>query len=121
MYVNVMVATLQNTWVHHVFKDCIQLCFVGIYTGSIYVDSVLKRNGFPGEGVINGSVTFIKTHSKPSNKYEKAVLLVRNPYECILSEFNRQRSKSHTGIVPYSRYQTGESANMLQSVLFFAL
>ena len=31
-------------------------------TGSIYTDEDLKLNGFPGEGVTDGSVLVVKTH-----------------------------------------------------------
>ena len=46
-----------NTWVRHL----IQLA-TGIQTGSIYHELRLQRNGFPGEGISNGSVVAIKSH-----------------------------------------------------------
>ena len=47
-----------NTWVRHL----LQLA-TGIQTGSIFNEQRLKRNGFPGEGIVNGSVIAIKTHN----------------------------------------------------------
>ena len=47
-----------NTWVRHL----IQLV-TGLQTGSTYLDDELKANGFPGEGISNGSVIVVKVHS----------------------------------------------------------
>ena len=47
-----------NTWVRHL----LQLA-TGKQTGSIFHELRLKRNGFPGEGIIDGSVVAIKTHN----------------------------------------------------------
>ena len=33
---------------------------LGVYTGSIYRDYALLKNGFPGESVANGSVLIVK-------------------------------------------------------------
>ena len=45
---------------------------------------------FPGEGIRNGSVIVIKTHSPPDRfPVDQAILLVRNPYRALLSEANR--------------------------------
>ena len=46
-----------NTWVRHL----IQLA-TGYQTGSSYIDEELKNNGFPGEGIANGSVVAVKVH-----------------------------------------------------------
>ena len=34
----------------------------GIMTGSVYNDTYLLNNGFPGESLSNGSVIVIKSH-----------------------------------------------------------
>ena len=47
-----------NTWVRHL----LQLA-TGIQTGSIFNEQRLKRNGFPGEGITDGTVIAIKTHN----------------------------------------------------------
>ena len=78
----------------------------GILTGSVYNDLTLKKNGFPGEHVRNRSVILIKTHDAlpgSAHAYERAVLLLRNPYDSILAEFNRQ-AKGHLGHVTYTDF-----------------
>ena len=69
----------------------------GVYTGSVYMDKMLRRRGFPGERVVNGSVVVVKTHKSPRAglPYERVVLLLRDPYGAFLAEFNRQHC-SHT-------------------------
>jgi hypothetical protein len=47
-----------NTWTRHL----LQLA-TGIQTGSVYNDTMLKRSGFPGEGIRNGSVLCVKSHT----------------------------------------------------------
>ena len=88
------------------------LHFPGIYTGAVYHDKTLLAGGFPGEGMINGSVIAIKTHypvKDPKNrKYSRAILLIRSPYDAIPSEFNRRNSKSHVGSATMASYQSGE-------------
>ena len=88
----------------------------GFLTGSIYTEDQLKGRGFPGEGVMDSSVIVVKTHSldrtagpnSPHEKYlnaenghstrqfDKAILLIRDPHEAILSDFNRMKG-GHTG------------------------
>ena len=74
--------------------------FVGLLTGSVYNDADLQLNGFPGESVTDGSVIVVKTHEwgpRPRSQFSGAILLVRDPVDCILSEFNRQAGGGHTG------------------------
>lgn len=55
----------------------------------------------------------IKTHRPPTNpkyneKYDKAVLLIRNPFDAFQSEFNRQKSQPnhrHTGFADTEVYK----------------
>ena len=73
--------------------------FTGVSTGSVYKDVALLKNGFPGESVANGSVIAVKTHEwgqVTREKFDAAILLVRDPFESILAEFNR-RSGGHIG------------------------
>ena len=84
----------------------------GFLTGSVYNYDRYKEKGFPGEGVMDSSVLAVKTHemSRANKKfnlttrtygngqfkmYDMAILLVRDPYQAILSEFNRKKS-GHT-------------------------
>ena len=71
----------------------------GVSTGSVYKDVALLKNGFPGESITNGSVIVVKTHewgAVTRNQFAQAILLVRDPFDSILAEFNR-RSGGHIG------------------------
>jgi len=77
-----------------------------VFTGSVYKDFALLRNGFPGESVTGGSVLVVKTHeSGPSARspFAKAILLIRRPSEAILAEFNR-RAAGHIGHAGRDKY-----------------
>lgn len=83
-----------NTWVRHILQQA-----TGILTGSIYNDKVLKIMGFPGENIQNSSVLVVKTHDYGRNetqKYQRAILILRNPKDALLAEFNRLRG-GHIG------------------------
>ena len=79
----------------------------GIYTGAIYCDKNLKREGFIGEFITSGNVIAIKTHQhlintskldrKHSLVFDGAIFIVRNVFDAILSERKRSLSKNHTG------------------------
>lgn len=86
-----------NTWVRYLLEQA-----TGVYTGSIYCDTDLKAI-YPGEKVVSGNVIVVKTHryatlQLPSDvqealgktNYDKVILLIRNPYNCLLSEANRK-------------------------------
>ena len=99
-----------NTWLRYMIEQA-----SGIFTGSIYCDSVLKSL-FPGEFIASGNVIVVKTHhadtrslpkdiqlSTGKERYHKAILLVRNPFDALVSEANRRwNSKrfvnSHIGL-----------------------
>lgn len=77
-----------NTWLRHLVQQ-----ISGIYTGSVYKDQGLRKHGFPAEGIQNTSVIAIKTHELGEEKrqvFDKAILLVRDPFDAMLAEFNRQ-------------------------------
>lgn len=79
---------------------------IGIFTGSVYKDFALLRNGFPGESITDGRVLVVKTHeSGPAarNHFQKAILLIRKPGEAILAEFNR-RAAGHIGHAGKDKY-----------------
>lgn len=86
-----------NTWVRHLLEQA-----TGVFTGSIYCDGGLKIV-FPGESVCSGNVIAVKTHHTDTTdlpkdiqmamgkqRYDKAILIVRNPFEALLSEANRR-------------------------------
>ena len=86
-----------NTWLRYMLEQA-----TGTFTGSIYCDSALKAI-FPGESVASANVVVIKTHHADSRelpidvqlatkqeKYDKAIVLVRNPFDALVSEANRR-------------------------------
>ncbi|XP_049840515.1 WSCD family member AGAP003962-like [Schistocerca gregaria] len=90
-----------NTWLRYLLQQA-----TGVYTGSVYKDFGLLKNGFPAESVCNGSVLVVKTHeSGPEARapFSRAVLLVRAPAAAIVAEFNRQ-SGGHVGFASPDRY-----------------
>lgn len=83
-----------NTWLRYLLQQA-----TGLLTGSVYKDYALLKNGFPAESIANGSVLVVKTHEfgpKSRSKFDRVVLLVRDPFASLLAEFNR-RSGGHTG------------------------
>ena len=79
----------------------------GILTGSVYKDYALLKNGFPAESITNGSVIVVKTHefgSDALSSFDRAILLVRDPFASILAEFNR-RSGGHVGHASAEKYR----------------
>jgi hypothetical protein len=59
----------------------------------------LKRSGFEAEGIRDGRVIVIKTHEAPAYsqvKYDKMVMVIRNPFAALKAEFNR-RHGGHKG------------------------
>ena len=86
-----------NTWVRHILEQA-----TGIYTGSIYCDSILKIV-YSGEYIVSSNVLVVKTHHADTTSlspdvqqafgkmnYDKAIVLVRNPFNALLSEGNRR-------------------------------
>ena len=67
------------------------LSFAGFWTGTIYQHNGLP--GFPSQQLRNGSVVVVNTHEYPKSlESDRAILLIRNPFEALLAEFNRQKS-----------------------------
>ena len=91
-----------NTWVRGLLEKG-----TGICTGAIYCDPALRISGMVGEFVTGSSVLVVKTHtpdyqwegvahpnraSDPEHEdgnYGAAILLVRNPFDAFVSEWNR--------------------------------
>ncbi|KAF8766844.1 WSCD family member GA21586-like [Argiope bruennichi] len=95
-----------NTWIRFLVQQA-----TGILTGSVYRDYSLKRNGFPAESVANGSVLLIKTHEwgeTTRQKFQKAVLLIRDPFGCLVAEFNR-RAGGHVGHASPEKFHRGNA------------
>ncbi|CAL4082343.1 unnamed protein product, partial [Meganyctiphanes norvegica] len=90
-----------NTWLRHLLQQV-----TGYFTGSVYKDKILMKNGFPAESVCNGSVIAVKTHEwgpKHRNKFNRAILMLRDPYLSIQAEFNRQNG-GHIGHAQPEKY-----------------
>ncbi|XP_050667635.1 WSCD family member AGAP003962 [Leptidea sinapis] len=90
-----------NTWLRYLLQQA-----TGIMTGSVYMDYGLKLHGFPAENVTDGSVLVVKTHETPTTnrKYDSAILLIRNPRDALLADFNRLH-KGHIGTAPKSAFK----------------
>ena len=100
-----------NTWVRGLLQDTTGTC---ICTGGVHCDTVLMRNGYPGEYIRSGVVLVVKTHqidprwtevhydSPPSLGYFKtlkdvpvyraAIFLVRNPFDALVAEWHRRQT-----------------------------
>ena len=105
-----------NTWVRHLVEQA-----TGIFTGSIYCDPGLKVI-FPGESVVSGNVVAIKTHQSDTvelpddikkfsgkTNFDKVILIVRNPYDALVSEANRRwnskrSTNDHLGVAVQSAF-----------------
>ncbi|ESP05360.1 hypothetical protein LOTGIDRAFT_102906 [Lottia gigantea] len=91
-----------NTWLRHMIQQV-----TGIATGSVYNDSSIYNQGFPAEGVHDDTVILIKTHEwgeKEKGRYQKAVILIRDPFDALRAEFNRQH-RGHLGHASYFDYK----------------
>ncbi|XP_060534007.1 WSCD family member CG9164 [Cylas formicarius] len=102
-----------NTWLRYLLQQA-----TGYYTGSVYKDYGLLKNGFPAESVANGSVLVVKTHewgARARSMFSKAILLVRSPGAAIQAEFNRQ-SGGHIGFASPDRYRRSNGKHWRQFV-----
>ncbi len=87
----------------------------------------MYQHGFPGEKTKDGSVLVHKDHmfysynkdqtlreskltrvcQAKEHNYAKGVIILRNPANAALAEFNRQNTKgNHTAHAPWSMFQT---------------
>ncbi|KAK2180604.1 hypothetical protein NP493_436g02019 [Ridgeia piscesae] len=73
-----------STWLRYLLQQA-----TGIYTGSVYHDTALADAGFYGENITDSRVVVIKTHrERELQKYDRAILVIRDPYDAIVSEYN---------------------------------
>ena len=75
----------------------------GIYTGSVYNDTNLYKNGLLGEITepTDGRTLFQKSHGI-RNKYfssrvDGIIFVIRNPFDATIAEWKRQKGGGHTG------------------------
>lgn len=96
---------LPHRWARTLVED-----ITGYYTGSVYVDKSLGREGLLGEyeDPHNGRTIAIKAHGMNgmAKKAAGVILLIRNPFDAMLSEFNRRESADHTGSADISLFNT---------------
>lgn len=112
-----------NTWLELLISHA-----TGIHTGSVYPDKRLIQSILPGYFHCDRSVSLVLMHTvhhfgkdiekgKISNlclesnitRFHKVVMLYRNPFDAIWSDFQRQATEhnnNHTGIIPISRFLT---------------
>ena len=85
-----------NTWVRSLVEK-----ITGVCTGSNICDVSLRASGFVGEHVDSNAAVLIKTHdtnphwAATTGSYEvgtfnKAVVLVRNPFDALVAEWHRK-------------------------------
>ncbi|CAH1797678.1 unnamed protein product [Owenia fusiformis] len=100
-----------NTWVRHLIQQA-----TGLYSGSMYRDQKMDPLIFPNDPR-NNSVIVTKRHNKwseSSPKIVKAILLVRNPFDAILAEFNREVTKDKTMTASKDHFQTKEWTKIVE-------
>ncbi|XP_041471283.1 WSC domain-containing protein 1-like [Lytechinus variegatus] len=103
-----------NTWVRYLLERA-----SGFYTGSVYYDKGLYNGGFKGEPEKpeKGTTLIVKTHEMRRRKsykmFEKAVLIVRNPYDCLLAYANFN-AKGHTGFASRKYFKSHEWDNFVE-------
>ncbi|KAG9263095.1 WSC domain-containing protein 1-like [Astyanax mexicanus] len=103
-----------NTWVRHLIE-----LSTGYYTGSYYFDGSLYNKGFKGEKDYwrSGRTICVKTHESGQREielFDSAVLLIRNPYRCLVAEFNR-KCAGHLGYAPDTHWKSKEWPEFMDS------
>ncbi|XP_002739810.1 sialate:O-sulfotransferase 1-like [Saccoglossus kowalevskii] len=95
-----------STWTRHLIEQA-----TGIYTGSALGCHVaLKQAGFLGDCVdyFSGTTIVGKVHKTgKKNLFDSIILLIRNPYHSLQSEFNRHQA-GKTGFAHPSDFHTPE-------------
>ncbi|KAI5624498.1 WSC domain-containing protein 1-like isoform X1, partial [Silurus asotus] len=96
-----------NTWLRHLIELA-----TGYYTGSYYFDGSLYNKGFKGEKDYwqSGRTICVKIHEsgqREIKKFDSAILLIRNPYHCLVAEFNRKNA-GHLGYATDTHWKSNE-------------
>lgn len=103
-----------NTWVRHLIELA-----TGYYTGSYYFDGTLYNKGFKGEKDYwkRGRTICVKTHESGKREiemYDSAILLIRNPYNSLMAEFNR-KCGGHLGYASEQHWKSKEWPDFVSS------
>lgn len=135
-----------NTWVRGLLQKA-----TGICTGGIYCDTKLRLSGYPGESIRSGRTLVVKSHQVdprwtgvyyPPNTtdryftkeidipvYDTAILLVRNPFHSLVSEWNRlisinmSVSDNHVNIIAtqyFGEFYSSSSSSPSVSSFYFS-
>ena len=112
-----------NTWTRYLLEAA-----TGVFTGSVFNDKTIFKAGHYGEmaDFMDGTTILQKTHHRAvyTKFYDKkdlswrknqinifggrAVLVIRNPYEAILSYWNFKKTQSHTKTVASKSLNSAE-------------
>ena len=90
-----------------------------MFTGSLYADDTLKKEGFEAENINPWRCDFpcvsaIKIHypyfrsPKPSRRVHGVIQVLRSPFDALLSEYSREHGEGrdpHTSFVPVEKLQ----------------
>ena len=112
-----------NTWTRYLVEAA-----TGIFTGSIFIDPGIVNAGHYGEArnYSDGSTLLQKTHHNAVYRFGlewrkqhvrqfggRGVLVIRNPYNAIISYFNYQETGGHTKTVSVETLQTQKFHNFV--------
>ncbi|KAL4229674.1 WSC domain-containing protein 1 [Mactra antiquata] len=116
-----------NTWTRELLED-----LTGIYTGSLYLDPHFNMTG-SGRCPLLGEVYIIKTHQakdditsstcEPSlmknlTIYDKAIFILRNPFDAFVAEFNRRKGGGkHSGLAKQEHFKSKGWENYVKGAL----
>ena len=103
IYLTFIFLHLYFSWSRQLIEDA-----TGYYSGSIYSEGTMVQNGFIGEydDPSSGRTIVVKNHGQNKMEYADGIILVvRNPYNAIIADYNRQTSHSHTGSANLSKFK----------------
>ena len=89
-----------NAWTRYLLHQA-----TGILTGTCTTAHCNHPLLSTRQGVRDSLILVVKTHKREVDTFDKIIMLVRDPHEAILSEFNRQSSKSKTGHAPSKSFE----------------
>ncbi|XP_033758145.1 WSC domain-containing protein 1-like [Pecten maximus] len=83
-----------NTWTRHMIQQLTGYC-----TGTVYCDKFLSVRGFPGECIFpnhksKGCIVYKSHRTKNLTQFQKAVILIRNPFDALKAFFNWSSGKT---------------------------
>ena len=55
------------------------------------------------------------------SKYDRVILLIRDPFDTLLAEYNREKSGDHTGIAPIEEFSKPDWERYVKGTLSFQL